>query len=124
VLAVSACQQAGDDGTPAEKTPQPNPAASAAPSTAAPDTMTCTDPVRPDDTAASLIERYKEEARVETLYGVEGDELPGVVLWPNDSARRVEVIFAEEAREQVAGVLVSGAMKRRAAGLAVGDPIA
>ena len=48
--------------------------------------LTCSSPVKSNDTVASLRERYGDQARVETLHGPEGIEFPGLVLWPDDLA--------------------------------------
>lgn len=63
--------------------------------------MTCTYPVRAGDTVRSLMQRYGEDARLETLDGPEGMEIPGVVLWGNDPKRRVDVGFEDEARTKM-----------------------
>ena len=86
--------------------------------------ITCSHPVRPNDTAAKLHERFGAQARAETLYGPEGIELAAMVLWPDDPARRVEVILAEDAMRSVSLVSVSQNSDWRVAGLAVGDPLA
>ena len=49
--------------------------------------------------------------------------LPGVVLWPNDPKRRVEVVFADEGRRSVSFAQLMGTAAWRVAGLAVGDPL-
>jgi hypothetical protein len=118
---LAACQQERDPGSAAEEMP----AATLAPEPglAPAAELTCSDPVRANDTAASLRERYGDDARVETLYGPEAIELPGVVLWPDDPSRRVEVIFSDETRRHVSLAQLSGASERRVAGLTVGDPI-
>ena len=85
--------------------------------------MTCSEPVRANDTAASLQQRFGDNARVETLQGPEGIELPGVVLWPNEPKRRVEVVFADEARRSVSFAQLTGTADWRVARLAVGDPV-
>jgi hypothetical protein len=86
--------------------------------------LTCTDPVRASDTAATLQERFGDQARVETLHGPEGIEFAGVVLWPDDPARRLEVVLAEEGQRTVSSVGMSRTSAWRAAGLALGDPLA
>ena len=84
--------------------------------------LTCSYPVRADDTAASLQERYGDEARSETLGGAEGSEFPGIALWPDDPARRLEVFLAENARKRVSFVRMGDEAKWQLAGLALGDP--
>ncbi len=124
-IAVAACQPAGEEREAAtersdasvEQASELEPAQSAA-------ELACSDPVRPDDTAASLQLRFGEQARVETLYGPEGIELPAVVLWPADPVRRVEIVFTDETRQHVSMVQLTGPSEWRIAGLAVGDPIA
>jgi hypothetical protein len=86
--------------------------------------LTCSDPVRPTDTAASLQQRYGDRASVETLYGPEGIQFPGLVLWPEDAARRLEVVFREEGTPTVSSVRLGEASTWRVAGLAIGDPLA
>jgi hypothetical protein len=124
-LAVAACQPAGSEReVSAERSPADGEQASEpkTPSSAA--ELACADPVRPDDTAASLQQRFGEQARTETLYGPEGIELPAVVLWPANPKRRVEVAFTEESRQHVSMVQLTRPSEWHVAGLSVGDPIA
>jgi hypothetical protein len=86
--------------------------------------VTCSYPVRKGDTAASLRNRYGEDARGETLYGIEGAEFEGVALWPDDPARRVEVFFAEDGTGEVSAVHLWDKAERRVAGLGLGDTLA
>ena len=51
----------------------------------------CTTPVSRNDTAATILNRYGAQARRETLPGAEGETFPGVVLYPRDRLRRVEI---------------------------------
>jgi hypothetical protein len=85
--------------------------------------LTCSDPVRPTDTAASLQERYGDQARLETLYGPEGTEFAGLVLWPEDPARRLEVVFAEEGQRTVSSIGLGQGSTWRLSGLALGDAL-
>jgi hypothetical protein len=84
--------------------------------------MTCSYPVKANDTADTLLQRFGDQARVETIYGPEGIELPGVALWPDDPKRRVEVVFSDEGRRNVSFAEANGASEWQAAGLALGDP--
>jgi len=89
------------------------------------DELTCSYPVTADDTPASLKQRFGDAARVETIYGPEGIELPGVALWPDDPERRVEVVFSEEGERLLSFAGISGEKSAwRLAGLALGDPLA
>jgi hypothetical protein len=87
-------------------------------------TLTCSDPIQPADTAASLQQRYGDQARFERLHGAEGIEFTGLVLWPDDPARRLEVVFAEEGAHAVSSIGLSSGSEWRVAGLAIGAPIA
>lgn len=88
------------------------------------DELTCTYPVKEDDTPASLEQRFGAQARAETIYGPEGIELSGVALWPDDPRRRVEVVFSEEGDRPLSFAGVSGQSAWRLASLAIGDPLA
>ena len=121
-LALTACRQEPDQNR-EENEPAPQAAVPRADSSPA-DVLTCTYPVRENDTPASLQERYGKDARVETIYGPEGIELPGVALWPDDPQRRVEVVFSEEGERLLSFAGVSGKSAWRLAGLALGDPLA
>lgn len=85
--------------------------------------MTCNHPTRLNDTAETLRQRYGEDARVETVYGAEGTEIPGVVLWPDDPLRKVEVLFADEARTQITGTFVRDGSAWTISGLSPGDTL-
>jgi hypothetical protein len=120
LVLLGACQ-------PAETDSDQEPAAAALNRVAGEPTLsalTCADPIRPSDTAASLQQRFGNQARIETLHGPEGIEFPGLVLWPEDPARRLEVAFAEEEPRAVSSITPSPVSAWRVAGLAIGDPLA
>jgi hypothetical protein len=120
LVLLGACQPA--DG---ERGSETAAATSAAVSTkpAADTELTCSGPIEPGDTATSLQKRYGEQARLETLSGAEGIEFPGLVLWPDDPSRRIEVAFAEEGQRTVSSAGLAGTSAWRVAGLALGDPL-
>ncbi len=68
----------------------------------------CTTPVSRNDTAATILNRYGAQARRETLPGAEGETFPGVVLYPRDRLRRVEIGFSDDARPRVAFIRIRG----------------
>lgn len=115
---LGACQPAQDEAQPTEAASKTR--AEPAPATE----LTCSGPIKPGDTAASLQQRYGDQARTETLYGPEGIEFPGLVLWPDDPARRLEVVFAEEGQRTVSSIGLGRESTWRVAGLAIGDPLA
>jgi hypothetical protein len=121
LVLAGGCQPAADqsDEQPAAAAPAKPEAAPAAASE-----LTCSDPVRATDTLASLQQRFGDRARTETLYGAEGIEFPGLVLWPDDPGRRIEVAFIEDGQRTVSSVGLSSRSKWRVAGLAIGDPLA
>ncbi len=86
--------------------------------------LTCSGPIEAGDTATSLQQRFPGQARWETLAGAEGAEYPGLVLWPDNPARRIEVVFSDEGQRTVSSVAVTGASRWRVVGLAIGDPLA
>ena len=95
-------------------------AAPARPSFAA----TCAGPVTRSDSAASLLRRFAGNARRETLPGAEGETFPGVVLYPRDPQRRIEVAFSDARMTQVSMLILRGARSVwSAGGLALGDGI-
>jgi hypothetical protein len=121
LVLLGACQP-----TAPEQEEQPAVAASATAETvpASATELSCTDPVRADDTLASLRERYGDQARLEMVAGPDGD-FSAVVLWPDDPARRIEVVAADERSPlPVSAVRLPRTSTRRLAGLAVGDPLA
>lgn len=87
--------------------------------------ITCDYPVRRGDTRASLIERMGKDARVEEVAGPEGMDFDALVLWPDDPARRLEVIFMDDAMTERGSVRIYGeASDWRAAGLGLGSTLA
>jgi hypothetical protein len=68
----------------------------------------CTTPVSRNDTAATILNRYGAQARRETLPGAEGETFSGVVLYPRDRQRRVEIGFSDDARPRVAFIRIRG----------------
>ncbi|MEL1250750.1 hypothetical protein [Aurantiacibacter gilvus] len=84
---------------PAMVAPVPAPAPTSA---ERPDTeLTCTYPVGSEDTVETLRARYGDSVQVAELAGPEGETLPGVILWPEDPERRIEVAFTSERRDRV-----------------------
>lgn len=87
--------------------------------------LTCAGPIGANDSAAKLKARLGAQARVEMVPGAEGEELKALVLWPKDKARRVEVIYFDDA-------MIHPSTARLAAekpvwsigGLRMGDPMA
>lgn len=86
---------------------------------------TCTAPVSRNDTAAAILRRFGANAQRETLPGAEGDTFPGVVLYPRDRQRRVEIAFTDDARPRVASIRIRGNSSRWSfGGMALGDGLA
>lgn len=77
------------------------------------------------DTAASVLARFGKQARRATIAGPEGMELAGVVLWPGDPAREVELILDDERPgEHITGLRVSGEKSQwQAQGLGIGTSL-
>ncbi|MEP0190617.1 MAG: hypothetical protein ABJP70_08345 [Erythrobacter sp.] len=63
--------------------------------------LTCSNPVKADDTGKTLVERYGKDAKVEMLSGPEGTQVAGVVLWDGDPKRVIEVGFFDDARTEL-----------------------
>ena len=63
--------------------------------------LSCTYPVGKDDTGETLRARYGDAVQVAELAGPEGETLPGVVLWPDNRERRIEVAFTSERLDRV-----------------------
>lgn len=115
IAMIGACQPAkpGAEDQTAEATASP-----------AATELTCAGPITASDTAVSLQQRFAGAGRWETLHGPEASEFSGLVLWPDDRARRIEVIFTDEEPGTVASVAVRSGSQWRVAGLAPGDPLA
>jgi len=85
---------------------------------------TCTSPVTRSDTAASILRRFGANARRETLPGAEGETFSGVVLYPRDPRRRVEIAFSDDARPHVSSIRIRGNSSAWSFGsMALGDGI-
>jgi hypothetical protein len=121
LVLLGACQPGQDDG---DEQPAAAAATAAADEPAPARELTCSGPITASDTAVSLQRRFPDQARWETLPGPEGVEFPGLVLWPDDPARRIEVMFADEGQRTVSSIEVGRGSRWRAVGLAVGDPVA
>jgi hypothetical protein len=94
LLALAGCQAASQDAKQREQ-PAVLPAegTSAAPATGL-GAIDCSFPVKPEDTAKSLLDRFGDQARREEFEG-EGGTVEAIVLWPDDANRTVEVYFAD-----------------------------
>lgn len=115
VALIGACQPAEPE------TDGQLPEATASPAATA---LTCSGPITAGDTAVSLQQRFAGAGRWETLHGPEASEFAGLVLWPDDPARRLEVIFTDEEPGTVSSVAVGPGSQWRVAGLGLGDPLA
>ena len=99
------------------------PAISAAPARHA-FAATCTSPVTRSDTAATILRRFGANARRETLPGAEGETYRGVVLYPRDPQRRVEIAFSDDARPHVSSIRIGGDSSNWSFGsMALGDGV-
>jgi hypothetical protein len=60
--------------------------------------ITCTSPVAADGSAKSLMQRYRQQAMVQTRNAL--------VLWPRAMGRRIEVAFTDDAMNRVASLTI------------------
>lgn len=90
----------------------------------APQVLTCFYPVGPKDTAASVRKRFGAAAVRAKIAGAEGEEIDGIVLWPRDPARRLELYLSEDRALRITGVGVQGKSRWQVGGLRLGDGIA
>lgn len=67
-----------------------------------------------------------DNLREETMPGPEGESYTATVLYPGDTARRLEIVWADDARNAPASVSVSGegSLWRGPHNIAIGDDIA
>lgn len=108
LLLLAACRQstpdqapaqAVTDASPAAPASTPEPSASAAPPEAAPgvaepfaEDWTLPGAFDPTDTRESLERRFgKANVRAQTLAAAEGEEVPGLLVFPDDPQRRLEI---------------------------------
>lgn len=124
MLAVSSCGDAPSEPLLAQE-PTTEDLAVTKPAVADPDTtITCAFPVTPQDTAQTILDRFGEDARMETLEN-EGGLYPVVALWPDDPNKRVEIAFADDAMSAVASLRIAGeAPQWNIAGIARGTKLA
>ncbi len=85
--------------------------------------LTCINPVSASDTARSLFARFGKAAQLATLPGGEGTEIPGLLIWPDDPKRRIEVAFQSEAREQLLFIRLTQESEWKVAGIGMGDTL-
>ena len=91
---------------------------------AATQVLTCLYPVGPKDTAATVKKRFGAAAVRTKISGAEGMEIDGIVLWPKDPARRLELYLSEDKALRITGVGVVGESRWQVGGLQLGDGIA
>jgi hypothetical protein len=91
----------------------PAPAASPPSATAAASAFILPGEFRRDDDAASLRRRYGASAvQPASLDGAEGETIPGLVLFGDDPARRLEVLLDDEGGHGIAALRARGAGSR------------
>lgn len=87
--------------------------------------ITCNWPVGPFDSARTVLRRFGRQARMEDIGIGEGETERGVVLFPNDPRRRIEVLFWGSTRHGPQSVNFAGARAPwTAAGIRLGDSLA
>lgn len=87
-------------------------------------TLRCDYPVRPDDTVQTLLERFKGHAEVGEVSLIEETE-PGVILYPDDPQRRIEIILDDPDKTHPGMITVYGekSLWRGPAGLRMGSSL-
>lgn len=124
---IVACADEGTDVPAPARTDIASPGATPSPAKAASEaeklTASCTYPLARGEEATKILRRYGADAKRATLGGPEGTELTGLVLWPGDPARRVEVILSEDRPERAIALRFGERSTWRVNGLRVGDSI-
>lgn len=69
-------------------------------------TIRCDYPVDRDSSAETLLRRFGDNAVRGTVMGREGEEYPGVILWPDDPGRRLDVFFSDPDLTEVEAVVM------------------
>ena len=87
-----------------------------------PPALTCTYPVRADDTGASLMERFDIDAQLDQYPG-ESDDVYVVTLFGEDPVRTITVEFSDPERSSVVWVYGGPETVWTVAGLSVGSSI-
>jgi hypothetical protein len=86
--------------------------------------LACDSPVAPGDTAASLKTRFGAAAKPTRLRGSEGEDLHALALYPDDKARRLDVVFEDAAMTRASGYYLPAERSKWAiAGLAPGADV-
>jgi hypothetical protein len=88
--------------------------------------ISCSSPVAPKDSAKSLTHRYGKDAVIAELPGAEGEKYKGVALFPRARDQRIEISFAGNAMNAVAGLSIRNAGKGsrwNIAGVSIGSRI-
>ncbi len=80
--------------------------ASAGAARAAPARLDCTGPVTRKMSAAAILVKFGKDARRENIPGAEGQTSKGVVLYPDDAARRLEITFWDDAQTVVSSISI------------------
>lgn len=115
VLALLAALSAPAQAAPAKRAVPAKPVSQA---------VTCSLPVGPKDTFATVRQRFGAAAVRDKIAGAEGEELDGIVLWPADPARRLELILTDDQAHTVSSVRIIGQSRWTAGGLRLGDGLA
>ena len=66
--------------------------------------LDCTGPVTPNMSAKAILTAFGNEARRADVPGMAGKPVKGVVLYPDDPARRLEIAFWDDAQTAVESV--------------------
>ncbi len=70
----------------------------------APMRLDCSGPVAPKLSSKALLARFGKDAKVGDIPGAEGQTTKGIILYPNDPARRLTVTYWDDAQTAVSNV--------------------
>lgn len=85
--------------------------------------LDCANPVKPHDTGKSILDRFGDQSENTLLLGAEGTEIPGIVLWPLDRERALELGFDGPDLEKIVFARPRLGSQWAVAGLKLDDPL-
>ena len=68
--------------------------------------LSCNYPVKHGDSAKSIKARFGKNAIIDTIYLPEGETTKGIVLYPKNKLKRIEILFDDEEMTRVGSVTV------------------
>ncbi len=86
--------------------------------------MNCKTPINKNDSAKSILNKYGKDAILGDINAPEGEIYKGVILYPNNSKKRAEIVFYDDEMKHPSSIQFHNSSSFwNVAGLKIGDSL-